>query len=44
MSNKSKKAQKNHLSSADREIGRNRIYLILGMIALGLAIAIYRLQ
>ena len=36
------KAQASSLTQSDRELGKNRIYIILGMIIIGLAIAIYR--
>ncbi len=44
MSKKSAKKVKNGLSQDEKELGKNRIYIILGMIVVGLAIAIYRVQ
>ena len=44
MSNKSKKTAKASLTAADREIGKQRIFILLGMIVLGLAVAIYNMQ
>ncbi len=45
MSKKSaKKSPKSSLTRDEREMGKNRIYIILGMIVVGLAIAIYRIN
>jgi len=44
MSNKSKKPHKATLTNEDREIGKQRIYILLGMIVLGLAVALYNMQ
>lgn len=44
MSNKSKKSHKASLTTADREIGKQRIFILIGMIILGLAVAIYNMQ
>jgi len=39
-----KKHTKKRISDQDREIGKTRIFIILGMIIVGLAIAIYKIQ
>ncbi len=44
MSNKSKKPHKATLTTEDREIGKQRIFILLGMIVLGLAVAVYNMQ
>lgn len=44
MSKKSSKKVKSGLTQNEKELGKNRIYIILGMIVVGLAIAIYRIQ
>ncbi len=43
MSKKSVRKAKG-LTQDEKELGKNRIYIILGMIVVGLAIAIYRIN
>jgi hypothetical protein len=43
MSKKSMK-HKHVLSSEDKAVGKTRIYIILGMIVVGLALALYRIN
>jgi len=44
MSKKSSRRFTKTLSPEDRELGKKRIYIIVGMIIIGLAIAIYNMQ
>lgn len=44
MSKKSSKKAKNSLTQEEKELGKNRVYIIVGMIIIGLAIAIYKMQ
>lgn len=41
---KKTKVQKSQLSAQERELGKKRIYLIIGMIVAGLAVALYNIQ
>jgi uncharacterized membrane protein YczE len=44
MSKKSSRKHSNSLSPEEKELGKKRIYIILGMIIIGLAVAIYNMQ
>ncbi|TDP55437.1 hypothetical protein C8D79_0487 [Bacteriovorax stolpii] len=44
MSKKSVRKANKGLTQDEKELGKNRIYIILGMIVVGLAIAIYRIN
>lgn len=44
MAKKSKKAPKSKLTSQDIKAGKNNVYIILGMVIIGLAIAAYRIM
>jgi hypothetical protein len=44
MSKKSSQKNSRTLSVAEKELGKKRIYIILGMIIIGLAVAIYNMQ
>ena len=44
MSKKSSRKNGTHLTAEEKELGKKRIYIILGMIVIGLAIAIYKIQ
>lgn len=41
---KKNKPLKSHLTADEREVGKKHIYLIVGMIIVGLAVAIYNMQ
>ena len=38
------KPQKSHLTVSEKELGKKHVYLIIGMIVVGLAVAIYNMQ
>jgi uncharacterized membrane protein YczE len=40
---KKNKPLKSHLSTSEREQGRKHIYLIIGMIVVGLGVAVYNM-
>jgi hypothetical protein len=41
---KAKKAPKSHLSAEEKEFGKTKIYILVGMIMIGLAIGLYYMQ
>ena len=41
---KNKKAVKSHLTEEDKRIGKTHIYILIGMIIIGLAIGLYYMQ
>lgn len=41
---KKNKPQKSHLSSIEKETGKKNVYLLIAMIVVGLAVAIYNMQ
>ena len=44
MAKKNKKTPKSKLTSQDIKAGKNNVYIIMGMVIIGLAIAFYRLM
>jgi hypothetical protein len=38
------KAHKSHLAPADKQLGRQHVYILIGMIIIGIAIGLYRLN
>lgn len=44
MSKKSSRQFNRKLTPEERELGKKRIYIIVGMIIIGLAVAIYNMQ
>lgn len=44
MSKKSTHKNSHHLTAEQKELGKKRIYIIIGMIIIGLALAIYKMQ
>ncbi len=38
------KPQKSHLTADQKEMGKKNVYLLIGMIVVGLAVAIYNMQ
>ena len=41
---KKNKVQKSHLTKGQKEMGKQNVYLLIGMIVVGLAIALYSMQ
>lgn len=44
MSKKSSRPNSHHLTVEEKELGKKRIYIIIGMIIIGLAVAMYNMQ
>ena len=41
---KNKKIAKSHLTPEDRKIGKNHVYILVGMIIIGIVVGIYHIQ
>jgi hypothetical protein len=41
---KSNKKQKSHLTAEEKKMGKTHVYILLGMIVIGIAIALYSMQ
>jgi hypothetical protein len=41
---KNNKKVKSHLSVEDKKLGKTHVYILLGMIVIGIAIGLYRMQ
>jgi uncharacterized membrane protein YczE len=44
MSKKSSRQNSRNLTEEEKELGKKRIYIIIGMIIIGLAVAMYNMQ
>lgn len=44
LKNKKNKGMKSHLSAEDKALGRQHIYLLIGIIVVGAAIGLYYMQ